>query len=449
MKHRLPIFSLVMLITVAIDNVRNLPVAAFFGKDLIFFLIISVIFFLIPVSYITSRLSSLESENGGIYYWVKKAFGDKAAFLAVWLQWVNTIIWYPTILSFISATASYIFSPELATNKSYLCICSIVVFWFLTAVGMLGLNVSVRFSELCAIFGMLFPMTILIIIGFFWIKSGNQTHLTIKELSSSPISNVGSWSSITVIITSFLGIELATSHIRNIKHSKGKFPTAILCSSVIICLTLVLGALTIAIVLPKEHINFVNGIMQVFIVFAECYKLHWLIPIMSVAVFFGSFGNTINWIISPIEGLLQSAENGHLPSFLTKTNRNNSPFFLLIAQGVIVTFMCCLFFFMPSINDFYWFFTNLSTQLYVFMYIMFFLSASVIESRVGLILIKKIPVYLICAVGCIGCLLTIVVGFIPPPGSIIENIFGYEVMYILVMLLSIMPVFFVLKRKTH
>ena len=128
-KEKITPFALVLLISGAIDSVRNLPGTALFGSTLIFFFIFSALLFLIPVSLIAAELaSSWSEEEGGIYSWVKQAFGPNLAFFAIWLQWINTMVWYPTILSFIAATLAYLIEPSLAQNKFYLISVILIVF---------------------------------------------------------------------------------------------------------------------------------------------------------------------------------------------------------------------------------------------------------------------------------------------------------------------------------
>src|ERR1700723_1915810 len=97
-------FALTLLITGAIDSIRNLPAAALFGSTLIFFFIFSAIVFLIPTALVSAELAA-SMEEGGIYQWSRSAFGNRVGFLAVWLQWINNVVWFPTILSFIAGTA--------------------------------------------------------------------------------------------------------------------------------------------------------------------------------------------------------------------------------------------------------------------------------------------------------------------------------------------------------
>ena len=80
--HKISVLALVLLITGAIDSIRNLPTTALFGSSLIFFFIFSAIIFLIPVALVSAELSStMPEEEGGVYSWVKHAFGDNVAFL--------------------------------------------------------------------------------------------------------------------------------------------------------------------------------------------------------------------------------------------------------------------------------------------------------------------------------------------------------------------------------
>src|SRR5262245_54114067 len=117
--RRLNVFALTLLITGAIDSIRNLPAAALFGSTLIFFFIFSAVLFLIPSALVSAEFAA-NVDNGGIYQWTRTAFGERIGFLAIWLQWINNVIWFPTILSFIAGTAAYLIDPALAQNKVYL-----------------------------------------------------------------------------------------------------------------------------------------------------------------------------------------------------------------------------------------------------------------------------------------------------------------------------------------
>ncbi|MEN9654168.1 MAG: hypothetical protein RL235_280, partial [Chlamydiota bacterium] len=85
MTRKISLGSLVLLIVAGIDSIRNLPSAALFNTSLIFFYLFASVVFLIPVALFAAEFSSRfpDEEEGGIYHWVRKAFGANWAFVAV------------------------------------------------------------------------------------------------------------------------------------------------------------------------------------------------------------------------------------------------------------------------------------------------------------------------------------------------------------------------------
>lgn len=430
MKHwsteKISVFSLVLLITGAIDSIRNLPTTALFGPSLIFFFIFSAIVFLIPVALIAAELSSTWSdEEGGIYSWVRHAFGDRMAFFTIWLQWINTMVWYPTILSFIAGTLAYIINPEWGHNKLYLIGSILVIFWSLTLVGLFGLKASAKFAGFCAIVGMIIPMSAIILLAIAWVLMGKPIAIDLSWPNLIPNwQDTQSWISLTAIMTSFLGMELAAVHVKNVHDPQKNFPKAMFFSSILILTTMVLGSLAIAFVLPHEKISLVYGVMQAFSNFFNAYHLSGLLPVMAILLLIGSLGSMVNWIISPTKGLLLAASDGFLPRSLYHLNKHGIASRILLLQAIFVTLLCSGFLLFPSVNAIYWLFTDLSTELYIMMYVLMFLSAWRLKSKFAhlpryfSVPGKKIGYYTVCILGLIGCIITLIVGFFPPEGSV-------------------------------
>jgi len=59
---------------------------------------------------------------------------------------------------------------------------------------------------------------------------------------------------------------------------------------IIILVTMIFGALAIAIVLPQNKINLVNGVMQAFSEFFAIYHMAWMIPVLTIMLLIGSLG---------------------------------------------------------------------------------------------------------------------------------------------------------------
>src|SRR3990167_3949354 len=296
----LSFFGLIMLITGAIDSVRNMPAVALFGPQLVFFFVFAALVFLIPVALIAAELSSTFSERSGIYAWTEYAFGAKVGFFAIWLQWANTVIWYPTILSFIAGTLAYLINPALAQNKLFLIGVILSVLWMMTLINLRGIKTSAHFASFSAVIGLFIPVLLMILLALIWIFYGNPSQLHFTSTNIFPtFSHSESWISLTAIVTSFLGIELACVHVNKVDNPKQTFPKALGLATILILVTMISGSLAIAIVISSSKINLITGVMETFKLFFSTYHLSWLTSLLAIMIMIGSMGELINWIISP------------------------------------------------------------------------------------------------------------------------------------------------------
>lgn len=319
-KHALTIFSLTMITVGSVDSIRNLPATALFGSQLIFYFILGALFFLIPTALVSAELASGWPKQGGIYIWVKEAFGKKAGFLAIWLQWIENVIWYPTILSFVAGTIGYLINPSLTSNSYFLWAIIVTSFWGATLLNLRGMKSSAAFSNFCSMAGLLLPMSLIIGLGLVWVVQGNPLQIGFDLPSIVPhLSDKSVWVSLTAIMMSFCGVEIATVHANDVHNPQHAFPRSLVYSVAIILVTLILGSLAIAVVLPGKDINLVAGIMQAFEAFFGNYHMHWMMPVVAVMLVLGGLGGVSNWIIAPTKGLLVAAEDGNLPELDRKS----------------------------------------------------------------------------------------------------------------------------------
>ena len=447
-KHSLTIFSLTMITVGSVDSIRNLPATALFGSQLIFYFILGALFFLIPTALVSAELASGWAKQGGIYIWVKEAFGKKSGFLAIWLQWIENVIWYPTILSFVAGTIGYLINPALTSNPYFLWAVIVSCFWGATILNLRGMSSSALFSNICSLTGLLLPMSLIIGLGVAWITQGNPLQIQFDIPSIVPhLADKSVWVSLTAIIMSFCGIEIATVHANDVNNPQHAFPKALIYSVGIILSTLILGSLAIAIVLPGKDINLVAGIMQAFEAFFTSYHMHWMMPVVAVMLVLGGLGGVSNWIIAPTKGLLVAAEDGNLPEVFQRTNAKGAPVMMLVTQAMIVTVLSALFLFMPSVNGSYWLLTALAAQLYMLMYFIMFIAAIKLRlSQPNHIRPFKIPggmpgMLFVAGIGIVGVIATLAVSFIPPDGINVGSTARYELTLIVGLMLMCSPPF--------
>lgn len=260
--------------------------------------------------------------------------------------------------------------------------------------------------------------------------------------------SMNDWFSLIVIMTSFEGFELVAVHMASVKNPKKNYPRAMFAAVVIILITMVMGALAIAIIIPSNSIVFVEGVAQAFGGFLDAYHMHALLPVMVILMTFGNLGEMINWLSAPARGLFQSSEDHFLPPRLHKQNRFGAETNLLLLQAVVISIFSMIFLLMPTVNGAYWFLTNLSVEIYMVVYLLMFLAAILVEyqfpdrDRLYGFMKKRAVLLGVYSMGVIGCVVTLFVGAFPPTNVAIGSPLHYQLLFWAGIVACIIPVFF-------
>lgn len=451
-KRVLSVFSLVMINVIAVDSLRTLPISAKLGIHLAFYYFVAAVAFFIPVALVAAELATAYPKTGGIYVWVREAFGRRVAFITIWLQWIYNVVWYPTIMAFITATIAYLFDPNLANHKLYLLTTTVTLFWIFTMLNCLGMKASSILSTIGAIVGTLLPMIGIIILGIIWLIQGKPVEINFNNSWIPDFSKLNTLPLFSIVLFGLLGMEMSAVHAEEVKNPQRDYPRALLYSTIIIFLTLVLGSLAIVIVVSDSKLSIVSGLIGAFSFFFEAYNLTWMLPITALLIVIGGLCSVSAWIIGPSKGLLIAAHDKCIPKSFTRTNSHGVPVVILIAQGVIFTLLSSVYVLFDSVNAAYWVLSDLCAQMALLVYILMFAAAiklrytSSHEFGAYKVPGKNWVMWLVAGLGIICCTLTILIGFIPPEQIPIENISSFEVFLVGGLLIFVLIPWFISKK---
>lgn len=451
------VFTLAMINVAAVSSVRNWPTIAEYGFASLFYFAVAALLFFVPVSMVSAELATGWPLTGGVFAWVKEAFGHRTGFLAVWLLWAENVIYYPALLSFIAATIAYIIDPSLASNRMFTFSIVLGVFWVTTLINLLGMKASGWISTFGVIAGTIIPGGFIIGLGVVWYLSGNPVHISFTMDSFLPdLSSPNQLVFFAGVLVALCGLEMSAVHARDVENPQKNFPKAIFLSAILIVGLYVLGVLAIAIVVPQHEISLVAGSLQAFSVFVDSYNLHWMTPVLAALLTLGAFGTLSTWIAGPSKGLLGAAESGDLPPSFRKVNKHGMPVVLLMAQGAIVTVLSLIFLIMPTVSSAYWILNAMIAQLYLIMYVLMFAAAIRLRyTRPSVKRAYKIPgghfgMWLVAGLGIVGSTFTFFIGFFPPS----QIATGSQLFYVSFLILSILvaclaPSLILLFKKPH
>ncbi|MDX8431654.1 MAG: amino acid permease [Candidatus Algichlamydia australiensis] len=448
------IFTLAMINVAVIASIKNWPLTAEYGFSSLFFLIMGALLFFVPVSLVSAELATGWPEHGGIFAWVKEALGHKWGFLAIWLLWIENVVWYPTILSFIAATLAFSFNPALAENQLYMYCVMLVTFWAATFVNMRGMKTSGLISTVGAVFGTLIPGVLIIVLGLLWGFLGHPMEISFDWGSFIPkFEGPQQFVFLAGIVLGYAGMEMSAVHARDVINPQKNYPRAIFLSGAIIVALTALGTLAIAMVIPQGKISLVAGGMEAIAIFLNNWNIGWMVPLVAILVTIGALGQMSSWAVGPCRGLLAAAQAGELPPALHKENRHGMPVNLLILQAVIVTILASVFLFMPNVNTSFWMLLALVSQLYIVMYFLLFITAIVLRykkpdvKRTYKVPGGKLGMWAVSGIGFVTCLGAMIIGFFPPEQLDTGNIIFYESFLLLGTLLLCLVPFIILKFK--
>ena len=412
--------ALAMINVAAIVSVRNLPVMAEYGWSMLALFAISIVVFLIPISMVAAELGTGWPRDGGVFAWVKEAFGGRTGFLAVWCDYSENLAWFPTVLSFMAATLAYAINPDLASNSTYLVTVMLIFFWLTTLLNLRGVRASALLGSLGTIAGSILPAVLVVGLGIAYLARGDHSQIPFSSHALVPDLQLSNLAFLGGIILLFTGMEMAGFHARETRNPGRDIPRSIALAVVIIVVFSVLGSLFLAVVLPQKEIGLVSGTMQLFQSVLGTFHASWLVAPLAILIAAGGIAHLSPWILGPAKGMAEVARQGHAPAALGRENASGVPVMSLIFQGIGGTVFSLLFLLVPDVSTSYWMLSAVTAQIVIIMYgLMFAATIRLRYSQPDTPRPYRIPggtfgVWLVCGIGLLGCVVSFILGFVPP-----------------------------------
>ena len=424
---KLGVFTLMIMNIVAVVSLRGLPAEAEYGMSSAFYYLFAALVFLIPVSLVAAELASMfPYQQGGMFRWIGEAFGRKAGFLGIWLQWVESTIWFPTVLTFGAVSLAFIgmdhvADSHLAANKLYTIIVVLAIYWIATLISMKGLGWVGKISKIGGIVGTIIPAGLLVVCAVAYLAGGGTSQMDFHGDFIPDFSNFDNIVLAASIFLFYAGMEMSGIHVRDMKNPTVNYPKAVFGGAIATVLIFVLGTYALGVIIPAKDINLVQSLLVGFDNYFKAFHMNWFTPVIAIALAFGVLAGVLTWVAGPSKGVFAVGQAGYLPPFFQKTNKAGVQKNILFIQGGAVTLLALLFVVMPSVESFYQILSQLTVLLYLIAYLLMFGAAIYLRYsmkdaerpfRIG----KKGNglMWLVGGVGFLGSLLAFVLSFIPP-----------------------------------
>ncbi|MFJ9946955.1 APC family permease [Kitasatospora sp. NPDC091207] len=412
---RMSWLTLALMTTASVASLRAAPTMAVYGLACIFLYLVPAIVFLLPTALVSAELAS--GWEGGVYRWVSEGLSKPLGFLAVWCQFAMTIFYYPSLLAYVASTIAYVVNPALASNGPYTAVVIMVLYWTGVWVTSRGTKAVAGLSSWGLVIGTLIPGTLLVVLGMVFLGQGNSSAAPMNAAHLFP-----QWTglaSLVLIVNNFLsysGMEMNAVHVSSLRNPAREFPRSMFTASGMVLLIFILPALAISWVVPSSELSLTAGVMQAFDAFFQYFHIGWLTPVIAVALVAAALGGMLTWLAGPSKGLLMiSRQEGYLPPFLQRLNKEGIQQNLLVTQGVITTVIALAYALIPNVSSAYWIFSVITTQVYLIVYLLMFLAAIRLRRTQpdhprGY---RAPALVLVCVTGFLASAAAMAIGFVP------------------------------------
>jgi glutamate:GABA antiporter len=260
LRRELRLRDLIFFDICAILSLRWVAAAAHAGSGSFVLWIVAAVFFFLPSAVTVSSLSRLFPEEGGMYVWTKKAFGDQHAFLCGWFYFISNILYFPSLLLAGISMTAYVFGgmgQRVAEDRAFALPITLAVLWAAFLANYFGMKVAKWISA----FGGSSTFIIGGVLGVLAIIGGLHFGVATKFdlLPKMNLDTVNFWSQIAF---AFIGLELAPIVSAEIRNPGRDIPRAALISGVISAAIYIGATAALLVLLKPNEISPMTGLAQ-------------------------------------------------------------------------------------------------------------------------------------------------------------------------------------------
>lgn len=365
------LFSMTLFAVSAMLVLDTVATSAAIGvQGLSFWLLLGVLFF-IPYGFITAELGSAWPQEGGIYVWVREAFGQRLATLVAFLYWLSQPFWAPSVFVLFTYTLAAVFWPDMSQLSAELVVIGLI--WAVVVIGILPVSWSKWVNNASAAAKVLVMVGIGAIGIAYAVRNGTANSFSADQWAPSFGLN---WGFLPIIIYSFMGFELMNSAGAAIKQPKRDVPKMILLSGAILLGAYMLATFGILASLKVDDLSIVTGI-------ADAMKLsfdsvlggyNWLYELLMVVLLFTFIGNMITWSIGANHSMAATGLDKKAPGIFGHVNqRFHTPDYAFVLMGVIATAVTVINYgLFASKESVFWTVFALSSIIFLLPYLLIF-----------------------------------------------------------------------------
>jgi amino acid transporter len=328
--------DLVMFYIVTGISLRWIATAATVGASAVAIWLIAWCAFYLPLALSIMELSSRYPQEGGMYVWTKRAFGEFPGFMTGWTYWTSNLPYFPAVLYFAASNALYAGPAHwlsLSNNRTYFFLFAMLGLALATFLNVIGLSVGKWLHNLGAI-GTWLPIAILFAIAAtVWHRFGSSTSFTATTMT--PHMHFRDVLFMATIVFALGGSESASFLGDEIKDARRNLPRGLLAGGAFVTTGYILGTIAVLIALPANKASGLEGIMQAISKSAERVGFTGIVPLAALLITVSNLGALGAWLAVSARLPFVAGLDRYLPEAFARVHPKwGTPHVALLAQAI-------------------------------------------------------------------------------------------------------------------
>lgn len=439
-EKKMNLFDMVLFSVCGMVILDTVGASAAMGVSAFTFWIFGIVFFFLPYGLMCAELGSSFPEAGGIYTWIRNAYGEFWAHMTSWFFWINNCFWIPSVFVLFTSIFISIFFPDVP--KSGQIIMGVALIWISMFIGVYDLKVSKWVPNV----GAVIKIFVLLFLGISGMVFGFR----------NGFSNEFSWSALKVdwrttfgyagiVVFNFMGFDLVSTVGDKLDNPKKDMPKMIIAAGLLTSGLYIFATFGLLCAIPQNEINIVTGITDAFkIMFVGVLgeQFLWIFYILTAAVLFTFVANVITWAIAANNVMGQAGLNKTMPGVFGHYHKKyGTPDYSFYIMGAISTVLLIgNYIGTENIAEIFWTLFALSALIFLIPYLFVFPAVIILRKkyrdieRPYVIPGGKLGLYLTVFLGECFMALTCVMFFMPPEDT--SNVLGYELKLVTMILIT-------------
>ena len=325
------------------------------------------------IAYGFAQAGLFNQRPGGMSAYAEDAYGKSGYFQVFFLYFLSLAVGNVAIaISAVGYLSTFV--PSLSATPTTTCMTVIALLWLTTVANFGGPAVTGKIGSI-TVWGVILPVGLLSVIGWFWFKSDvfaaawNPQGLSL---------GAGMGSSIALTLWAFLGMESAAQNSSAVENPKRDVPLACMLGTLGAGVVYILSTTVIQGIVPNEELARSTGPFG--LAYATMFSPLVGKAIMALAVL-ACLGSLLGWQFTIAQTGKSAAEERMFPRVFAKVSSKGAPIAGMIVLGVVQTGLA-LMTISPSLSEQFSVLVNLAVVTNVVPYIVS-LSALVIIMRMA------------------------------------------------------------------